>query len=221
MKATVTFLFFVLSWMYSTSYAQGKIPVFEFHGSVNHPLKGTRTFFGGGLGVNFVFMDERKLSLKTGFETNFFHTWNPSAYTGKMSGSSNVHYKFWNLSIPLMFRLNVGGRARLFWEAGAYLGIPIAGTSTSRFQTTPMGPNQPFTDEIRTENFRGYFSVSPAVSLGGIFPVSQRMDLIVKPEFVFQKNFNVYDGPVADFNTKFCYIRLCLGIRINLNNETK
>ncbi|MNJ82983.1 hypothetical protein D3C87_03960 [compost metagenome] len=219
MKVIATLLFFVFSWMYSTSRAQDKIPVFEFHGSVNHPLKGTKTFFGGGLGVNFVFMDERKLSMKTGFEINFFHTWNPSEYTGKMSGSSDVHYKFWNLSIPLMFRLNVGGRARLFWEAGAYLGLPIGGTSTSRFHTTPTGPNQPFIDEIRVEKFKGYFSLSPSVSLGGIFPVSPHMDLIVKPEFVFQKNFNVQDGPFSDFNTKFCYIRLCLGIRINPNDE--
>ncbi len=221
MKSIVALLLFVVSWMYSTSYAQEKKPVFEFHGSVNHPLKGTRTFFGGGLGVNVVFMDQRKLSLKTGFETNFFHTWNKSVYTGKMSSSTNVHHKFWNLSIPLLFRLNVGGRARLFWEAGAYLGIPIGGTSTSRFLTTPMGPNEPFTDEIRTEKFKGYFSVSPSVSLGGIFPVSQRLDLIVKPEFVFQKNFNVYEGPVSDFNTKFSYVRLCVGIRINWNDETE
>ncbi len=219
MKAITAFLLFTFCWMYSILHAQQRIPVFELHGSVNHPLKGIRTFYGGGFGANLVFMDQRKLSLKTGFETNFFHTWNKSVYTGKMSSSTNVHHKFWNLSIPLMLRINAGERIRLFLEAGAYLGIPIAGTSTSRFKTTPTGPGQPFTDEIRTEKFKGYFSVSPSVSLGGIFPVSQRLDLIVKPEFVFQKNFNVYDGPVDDFNAKFSYVRLCVGIRINLNDE--
>ncbi|MNJ82981.1 hypothetical protein D3C87_03940 [compost metagenome] len=219
MKAIAALLLFAFSWMYSTICAQQRIPIFELHGSANHPLKGIRTFYGGGFGINVVFMDERKLSLKTGLETNFFHTWNKSEYTGKMSSSSNVHYKFWNLSIPLMFRLNVGERFRFFLEAGGYLGIPTAGTSTSRFTTTPTGPNKPFTDEIRTESFSGYFSLSPAVSLGGIFPVSQRLDLILKPEFVFQKNFGVYDGPVDNFNAKFYYVRLCLGIRINLNDE--
>ncbi|MNU98143.1 hypothetical protein D3C71_882470 [compost metagenome] len=219
MKVLTALFFFVFSWMYSPICAQQRIPIFELHGSVNHPLKGVRTFFGGGFGANVVFMDDRKISLKTGFETNFFHTWNKSKYTGKMSGSSNVHYKFLNLSIPLMFRINVGQRARFFLEAGAYLGIPLTGTSTSRFKTTPTGPNKPFTDEIRTENFNGYFSLSPAVSLGGIFPVSQRIDLILKPEFLFQKNFGVFDGPVSDFNAKFYYVRLCLGIRINLNDE--
>lgn len=219
MKTLAVFFLSVFSCTHSTSYAQQRIPVFELHASVNHPLGGTRTFYGGGLGANIFFWDERKLSFKTGFETNFFHTWNENVYVGHMASSTNVHYNFWNLSIPVMLRVSGGKRVKFFLEAGGYLGIPLAGTSTSRYRTTPTGPGQPFTDEIRTEKFKGYFSLSPAVSLGGIFPVSQRLDLIVKPEFVFQKNFNVYDGPVDDFNAKFSYVRLCVGIRINLNDE--
>uniref|UniRef100_UPI002634638D outer membrane beta-barrel protein n=1 Tax=Fluviicola sp. TaxID=1917219 RepID=UPI002634638D len=153
MKAIAIFFLFVFSWIYSTSCAQQKIPVFELHGSVNHPLGGTRTFYGGGFGANLVFMDERKLSFKTGFETNFFHTWNKSAYVGHMASSSNVHYKFWNLSIPLMFRLNVGKSVKFFLEAGGYLGIPLVGTSTSKYSTYGTSPQNPGTSKIRTEKF--------------------------------------------------------------------
>lgn len=219
MKTLAVFFLSVFSCTHSTSYAQQRIPVFELHASVNHPLGGTRTFYGGGLGANIFFWDERKVSFKTGFETNFFHTWNEKVYVGHMASSTNVHYNFWNLSIPVMLRVSGGERSKFFLEVGGYLGIPLAGTSTSRYRTTPTGPNKPFIDEIRTESIGGYFSLSPAVSLGGIFPISRRIDLISKPEFVFQKNFDVYDGPSPDFNESFCYIRLCLGIRINPNNE--
>lgn len=218
MKTLASLLLVVSSWMHSNMYAQQRIPVFELHASGNHPLGNTRTFFGGGFGVNAVFMDDRKLSLKTGFEVNFFHTWNQSEYMGHMSSASNVHYQFWNLSIPLMIRLNVGERARFFLEAGMYLGIPIAGTSTFKYTSYGTSPQNPGYSKIVTRDFGGYFSISPAVGLGGIFPLTQRLDLIVKPELLLQKNFGVYDGPVADFNERFRYVRFCLGIRINLND---
>lgn len=217
---TITLLFLlVFSWMHSAIYAQQQIPDLELHVSANHPLGKTRTFYGGGFGANLVFRDERAFSFKTGFEANFFHTWNKSVYAGHMASSSNVHYNFWNLSIPVMFRLKAGQRVKFFAEAGGYVGIPLTGTITSRYVTYATSPTNPGTDGIRTEKFGGYFSLSPAVSVGGIFPVSQRVDLILKPEFLFQKNFGVYDGPVSDFNAKFYYVRLCLGIHLKMNKE--
>ena len=223
MKKTALFLCAV-SWMLSTLCAQTRIPTFELHFSANHPLENAstdRTFYGGGLGANLVFMDQRPLSLKTGLEANFFHTWNRSSYSGKMSSKSNVHYHFWNISIPLMLRLHIGKKVKFFLEAGTYLGIPVAGNSTFKYNSHGMYPGSAIINEVRTEKFEGYFSVSPAASVGVILPVSQRLDLYLKPEFVFQKNFNVNDvyGPGGDFNEKFRYIRLCLGLRINLNDE--
>lgn len=221
-KLTVLFLVGFIG-THSTLCAQQRIPVFELHFSANHPLSGkseNRTFYGGGFGVNLVFRDERKFSFKTGFETNFFHTWNKSVYMSHFSGKSNVHYNFWNLSIPVLLRLNVGQEVKFFLEGGAYLGIPLAGNTTSKYHSYSSYPGGTNVNEIRTEKFEGYFSVSPAVSLGVIFPVSQRVDLYLKPEFLFQKNFNVdVYGPGSDFNDHFRYIRLCLGIRINLNDE--
>lgn len=219
MKTIAILLSFVFSWESSPICAQQRIPVFELHASANHPFGKTRTFYGGGFGANVVFMDERTLSIKTGFEANFFHTWNHSEYTGHMSSADSVHYRFWNLSIPLMIRLNVGKRTRFFAEAGVYLGIPIAGTSTFKYTSYGTSPQNPGYSEMKTTDFAGYFSLSPAVSLGGIFPVSRRVDLILKSELALQKNIGVFDGPVYDFNARFYYFRLCLGMRINLNDE--
>lgn len=232
-QLTALFLF-ASAWIYSSLFAQ-KIPTVELHFSVNHPLGDnssnssksnnpylksgaeTRTYLGGGFGANLVFRDAHTLSFKTGFEVNYFHTWNRSVYMGHMSGKSNVHYRFCNLSIPAMLRIHVGERVKFFLEAGVYLGIPLAGRMTSDYHTTPSYPGDIAINETLKEKFEGYFSVSPAVGLGVIFPVSERIDLFLEPEFVFQKNFGVYDGPVSDFNTRFFYLRGCLGIRINLN----
>lgn len=222
MKKSIIRCLIVFSWMHSTIYAQSRIPVFELHFSANHPLKNVetdRTFYGGGFGANIIFMDKHTLSFKTGLETNFFHTWNKGAYVGKMASSTNVHYNYWNLFIPLILRLHVGERVKFFVEAGGYLGIPLFGNTASKYYSYPMYQGDVSINETRVEQYEGYFSLSPAVSLGGIFPVSQRVNLILKPEFLFQKNFNVYDGPSYDFNQKFYYVRLCLGIHINLNDE--
>jgi hypothetical protein len=202
--------------------AQDRIPVFELHVSANHPLKNEqtdRTFFGGGFGGDLVFRDAHTFSIKTGLEANFFHTWNKSVYMGHMDGKSDVNYHFWNLSIPVMLRLHAGNKVKLFLEAGAYLGIPLFGNTTSIYHSDPSYPGDVAINEERSERFEGYVSVSPAVSLGLIFPVSPRVDLYVRPEFLFQKNFNVYDGPVSDFNARFRYVRLCVGMRINVNKE--
>lgn len=222
MKPFATLFLVVFCTVYSRIYAQPKIPTFELHFSANHPLSSNsddRTFYGGGFGANLVFRDNKTLSFKTGFEANFFHTWNKSVYLGHTSGESNVHYNLWNLSIPVLLRLNAGQRAKIFLEAGAYLGIPLTGSTTSMYHLDATYPGGTSVNELRKEKVEGYFSVSPAVSLGGIFPVSERMDLLLKPELLFQKNFGVYDGPSNDFNERFLYIRLCLGIRINLNDE--
>lgn len=222
MKKLALFSLFAFIGIYAKSYAQSRIPVFELHVSGNHPLENEpkdRTFYGGGLGVNLVFMDDRVLSFKTGLEANFFHTWNKSAYVGKMASSTNVHYNYWNLSIPALFRLNVGQKVKFFIEAGGYLGIPLAGSSTSKYYLTPMSPGVVNVPEMRKEQYEGHMSVSAAAALGGIFPVSQRVDLILKPEFLFRKNIRIQDSPVSDFNNRFSYFRLCFGMRINLNQE--
>lgn len=202
--------------------AQSGIPTFEIHFSANHPLSTNpqdRTFYGGGFGANLVFRDAHVLSFKTGLETNFFHTWNKSAYVGKMASSTNVHYNYWNLSIPVLLRLNVGQKVKFFMEAGVYLGIPLTGNATSTYYSYPMFPGDVKTVETRQEEYEGYFSLTPAVSLGGIFPVSERMDLFLRTEFLFQKNVSAQDWPISNFNEKFYYVRLCLGVRINLNDE--
>lgn len=221
MKQLAALFLFACSWMSSTACAQ-RIPTFELHFSANHPLSGSsgeHTFYGGGFGVNLVFRDAEVVSLKTGLEANFFHTWNKSAYVGKMASSTDVHYHFWNASIPLMLRVHAGERVKFFVEAGVYLGIPVTGYMTSNYYTYPMYPGDDNSVELRREAFEGYFSVSPAVSFGVIFPVSQRIDLFLKPEMAIQRNFNVYDGPIEDFNERFLYVRGCVGMRINLNES--
>lgn len=202
------------------SHAQSGIPTFELHISGNHPLENEesdRTFYGGGLGANLVFNDAGIASFKTGLEANFFHTWNKSAYVGKMASATNVHYNYWNLSIPAMLRLNVGHQVKFFVEAGGYLGIPLAGNRTSRYYTTPMYPGDVHVPETRKDAYEGPVSFSSAATVGGIFPLSRRVDLILRPEFVFCRNIRAPDSSVTDFNNRFNYFRVCAGIRINLN----
>ncbi|MNK12762.1 hypothetical protein D3C87_308380 [compost metagenome] len=136
-----------------------------------------------------------------------------------MASSTNVHYNYWNLNIPVMLRLNVGRKVRFFVEAGGYLGIPLGGSSTSKYYSYPMHQGDIKLPEVRKENYEGLFSLSAATALGGIFPVSRRVDLILKPEFIFRKSLRARDYPVRDFNDRFSYFRLCLGMRINLNEE--
>lgn len=222
MKQLAVLFFFGFVGMIPKGLAQTKIPTIELHISGNHTLekaKEDRTFYGGGFGANVVFRDAGAVSFKTGLEANFFHTWNPSRYTGKMSSSTNVHYNYWNLNIPAMLRLNVGNKVRFFMEAGGYLGIPLGGIVTSKFHSYPMYQGGISVSEIRQEQYDGFVSISAAAALGGIFPVSTRMDLILKPEFVFRRSLRPQSSPIADFNERFSYFRLCLGIRINLNQE--
>lgn len=222
MKQLAAFFLFGLIGILSKGYAQSKIPIVELHVSGNHPLEsepGDRTFYGGGWGANVLFGDAHTVSFKTGLEANFFHTWNPGAYVGKMASSTNVHYNYWNLNIPVMLRLNMGRKIRFFVEAGGYLGIPLGGNSTSKFYSYPMYPGEMKEPEVRKEPYEGLFSLSAAAALGGIFPISRRADLILKPELVFRKSLGVQDYPVRDFNDRFSYFRLCLGMRINLNQE--
>lgn len=203
------------------SWTQG--PGFEFHGSVNHPLSSRedRTFFGGGAGANILFRDSRIFNFKTGMEVNYFHTWDESAYGGKMSSATDVHYRYVIVSFPVFMRLTFGERFKWFLETGAYLGICPGGNR--RYTSTSYGPSPGnISEAVYSQSYRTGLSITPAAGLGVRFPLSERIDLFLKPEFAFVKSNlaanghkNTYGpGDHTDFNDWYTYVRFCVGIHL-------
>nr|WP_294857979.1 hypothetical protein [uncultured Fluviicola sp.] len=204
-------------------------PGFEFYYSVNHPLssKEDRTFFGGGIGASVVFRDTKVFNFRTGTEVNYFHTWDESAYDGKMSYRRDLHYQYVVLSVPAFARLTFGDRFKWFLEAGAYVGICLGGNVQYTRISYGPSPNMSSTQE-NTESYRTGLSITPAASFGVRFPLSERIDFFLKPEFAVVKNNlgannpfshkNNYYGPVNpaknDFDYLYMYVRFCAGIHL-------
>ena len=198
-------------------------PGLEFHASVNLPLNQGKTFFGAGSGVNFLLRDTCRFNFKTGIEVNYFQTWDENAYFNKVSSMRNVHYRFTALTFPVFARFTFGKRVKWFLEAGVYTGFGVGGEVT--YNVTGMYPNAPL-DE-RTESCNSGLSITPAGSLGFRFPLSERIDLLLKPEFAYVRNkledveFSANKtktgsgyGGSHEYDFSFMYVRVCAGIHL-------
>lgn len=185
-------------------------PGFEFHYSVNHASSlntPDRTFFGGGIGGNVIF-GEKVVGFKTGVEFNFFHVWTPTLYAGHYTNQTNVHYQFVTLSIPAIVRFSFGEEFKFFVESGAYLGIGYGKMKYDYFSWSAY--NNP---SVKGQESRDYFSglsLTPTIGLGGRFPLSESVDLMLKPEFAFVMNQENNKGQI----TRFFYGRFCVGIHL-------
>ena len=186
---------------------------FEFHASVNHPIsakEGVRTFYGGGIGVNVIFKDTNRVSFKTGVELNYFHTWDSWLYSGHFSNQTNIHYQYAILSIPAVVRFNMGDEFKLFLELGAYLGISFGGDMRSTYSTYDPLSNYSF-NGVKHENYSSGLSFTPMIGFGARVPLSERIDLVLKPEFAFMLNQENSES----FNRHYFYARFCAGIHLN------
>nr|WP_294857977.1 hypothetical protein [uncultured Fluviicola sp.] len=191
----------------------------EFHASVNHPISnkpGVRTFYGGGVGVNVIFKDTSRVCFKTGVEFNYFHTWDSWLYSGHFSNQTNIHYQYANLSIPAIVRFNRGDEFKLFLEFGAYLGISLGGEMRSTYSTYDPLSNYSF-NGFKRENYSPGLSFTPMLGFGTRLPLSERVDLVLKPEFAFILNQENSES----FNRHYFYARFCVGIHLKKKGNNK
>lgn len=170
----------------------------EFHLSGNHPLiEGIgATFFGGGIGGNVIFRDTNTLGIKTGIEINYFHTLQTLSYK-----SSNYHMIVW--SLPVMVRFSAGKKHKRFFEMGAYVGIGSGKSEVGKY--------------AQYESYLPGVVLSPAISLGGRFSLSKRIDLLLRSEL----GLTLTDYHASDrvFDTSYSYVRFCAGIHLKPKKE--
>lgn len=177
----------------------------EFHGSANLPFRAERTFLGTGIGVNVLFKDTGLVSFKTGLEVNYFHTWDEYLDAGKFSNQRNVHYQYALLSLPAIVRFSMGKKVKLLAEFGGYLGVSLGGEMRSDYTSYDSLSNSQF-NEIKRESYFPGLSFTPMVSVGGRFPLSERIDLLLKPECAFVLS--------EEINARYFYARFCIGIHL-------
>ena len=165
----------------------------EFHLSGNHPLiEGIgATFFGGGIGGNVIFRDTNTWGIKTGIEINYFHTLKSLSYK-----STNYHTTV--LSLPVMVRFSAGKKNKRFFEMGAYVGVGAGKSEVGKYS--------------QYEPYRPGIVISPAISFGGRIFLSERIDLLLRPEL----GLTITDYHASDkvFETYYSYVRFCAGIHL-------
>jgi hypothetical protein len=175
----------------------------EFHVSVNHGIPlfpADRTFFGGGLGISHVFCADKIISFRTGLDFQLFHEWDEFGEPAHYSSVKNIHYFFVDLSAPLMMRLNV---SRFFVEFGANVGVGVGGRMRSTVSS--YTPYQPTTTTEQKSRTGSGFWFGPALGIGTLIPLNEKLDLLVRPDI--QLNWNIFEHMNL-------YGRLCVGIRL-------
>lgn len=174
---------------------RAQAPGLEFHGSVNYPIA-DQTFPGAGLGTNILFREEKLVNFKIGLEINYFHTWAETNYGAKYG---DHHYGV--LSVPAMVRFTTGEKHKGFFEMGTYVGIGFGQSETGYYS---------FNQQYETY-FPGVV-ITPAVGFGGRFSLSERIDLLLKPEFAL--TLTEFDLDDRLFETNYFYARFCVGIHL-------
>ncbi len=215
----------ILALIFSGFSVQAQQLGLEMHYSVNRTFghSAVNTYYGGGIGANVLFRDTSIFNIKTGLELNYFHTWDGSIYTSQMWTRKDLHYRYLVVSIPAFVRFTFGKRVKVFFEGGAYLGF--SPTGKVRFTNVSYGsyPGDPTTTTEGSDFYSTGVSISPAGGIGVRFPLSERLDLFLKPEFAFVKNkllggqSNGYGsgyGGDYDFNNRYTYLRLCAGLHL-------
>jgi hypothetical protein len=197
MKTTLIFILLTpfLTWT--------QVPGWEFHASVNYPVTGEVTFPGAGIGTNILFAENKTVNFKTGLEINYFHTWVEKSYGGS---KGDCHYGV--LSVPAMVRFTSKKSVKIFVEAGVYLGIGYG-------QREASGNPKGIYGLSSGSKYESYFPgvvITPAIGLGGRFPLSERIDLFLKPEFAL--TVTEFDLSARSFETWYYYARFCVGIHL-------
>ncbi len=196
-----TFLLILLSPLLSCA----QTPGLEFHASVNYPLGGD-AFPGAGIATNIIFRENNLVNFKTGLEINYFHTREEQSY-----GGSKGDCQYGVFSVPAMVRFTFGDKFKVVVESGIYLGIGYGQIEAPKnykgLYGVSLAPN--------VKRYESYFPgvvITPAIGLGGRFPLSERIDLFLKPEFAL--TVTQFDVQEMSFETWYYYARFCAGIHL-------
>jgi hypothetical protein len=132
-----------------------------------------------------------------------------------------LHYRYAIVSFPAFLRLTFGKRVKFFLEGGAYMGFCVGGKVRYTYTSYPTSPGQLTETSEKNDSYNTGLFLSPAVSMGLRFPLLDRLDLFIKPEFAFVKNIRFSGNQVGsgyggdyDYNYSFPYGRLCLGLHL-------
>lgn len=194
-------IFIIISLIPFAAWTQA--PGWEFHASVNYPVTGD-AFPGAGIGTNILFGENKTVNFKTGLELDYFHTWAEKSYGGS---KGDCHYGV--LSVPAMVRFSSKKSVKFFAEAGIYVGIGYGQ------KEAPGNVKGTYGLSSASQSYESYFPgvvITPAAGLGGRFPLSERIDLILKPEFAL--TMTEFDLSDRAFETWYGYVRFCAGIHL-------
>ena len=103
-------------------------PINEFTFSLNRTAvadENTQDRFGFGIGLYYVFFNQKRCNLITGLEYNRNVQFKKTMYAGHYGNDYNVTYKINNFGLPVCFRVNMGQKIKFFLETGAFVDLPV------------------------------------------------------------------------------------------------
>lgn len=196
----VLFIFLVVT--FQDAYAQEKEQPLnklfnEFHSSVNHGIGDGS--FGGGLGVNHVFHPDKVISFRTGLDFQFFSDQTYSNPPSHFGSPYDYYCSYVDLTIPFIMRINIKW---VFIELGGNLVAGIAGQKRGILTYY----SQPLLETTTKDSWNPGFSVGPVLGIGTRIPLTEKLDLLMRPDV----------GASISLNREFgnLYGRLCIGLHL-------
>ena len=169
----------------------------EFHTSINHGIGDGS--FGAGLGVNHVFNPDKVVSFRTGLDFQFFSDQRYSDPPSHFGSPYDYYCSYVDLSIPFIMRINIKW---VFMELGGNLVAGIAGQKRGILTYY----SQPLPETTTADSWNPGFSVGPLVGIGARIPLTEKLDLLIRPDV----------GASISLDRQFgnLYGRLCVGIHL-------
>jgi hypothetical protein len=216
MKITKNGLFFFLLILLDNSlYAQDVNEWFFDEASIsfnrtNLVDENTENKNGFGLGVYHSFFADKMANLIFGIEYNRTNQFKKSMYEGHYATATDLTYHLNMASFPLGGRLNIGGKIKLFIEAGGYADLMLKSTRTGFMQTYFPDENgqivnktYPIDEKAKLSSVMGVYS-----GLGIRIPVST-FEVVIKGDYKLGLQ-DLYSYVDSITNT---YWRISVGIR--------
>lgn len=190
----------------------------EFSLSINQTniTKGrTVDRLGFGMGAYHSFKTEKKINLSFGFEFNRTSQFIEKMYDGHVANSTDITFYANSISIPLMVRLNLGKKTKLYFETGVFLDLNYSARRKGIMHTyNPTQNNQWVYVEYNFNEKTGVSKLNfgPSIGTGLKIPILKH-ELIFKIDYKFGIIPLVGSEPGGDpiINS---YLRLMLGFKI-------
>ncbi len=187
-----------LNWNFAQEKEQPLRNLFnEYHVSVNHGIGDGS--FGGGLGVNHVFHPDKVISFRTGLDFQFFSDQTYSNPPSHFGSPYDYYCSYVDLTIPFIMRINIKW---VFMELGGNLVAGIAGQKRGILKDY----SPPLKETTTKDSWNPGFSVGPVLGIGARIPLTEKLDLLVRPDV----------GASISLDREFgnLYGRLCVGIHL-------